>query len=169
MAVSEEGVCLCLFLPLCPPPKCCFPFIVQAVCLEKLLTAACNSGSVQPWLCWAALLHRAASPLAMAAGFLAFQGCLDWCPDHSPSGAMTQQETFPKQHWMESLTVVWFVPHFPGWGPALCSARKTSCCSRWFAHRHNSWHHLCHVFMKCVPWLCQPRRAATSREAGGFL
>lgn len=69
MAVSEEGVCLCLFLPLCPPPKCCFPFIVQAVCLEKLLTAACNSGSVQPWLCWAALLHRAASPLAMAAGF----------------------------------------------------------------------------------------------------
>lgn len=133
--------CLRLFLPLHPPPKRRFPCIVRAVCLEKLLTAARSAGSVRPWLRWAPLQPRATSPRPPPLAALA-TSCLV-C-----GGGMTQQETFPKQRRVESLTACGFGPRSPGWGPPLCSANKTGSCSCWFARRHNGWHRLRHVLRK---------------------
>lgn len=93
--------CLGLFLPLHPPPKRCFPLYCSG-CLfreapqDHMLHGVClGLPSPQPG---AASPHHCLLPLVLAMSRLA------WCPGHSLHGGMTQQEKFPKQGCVESLT-----------------------------------------------------------------
>lgn len=81
--------------PFTHPTSAVSPCIVQAVCLEKLLRTTCCMGlpGLAFPVAWSCLLS---SVLAMSR--------LAWCPGHSLYGGMTQQETFPKQACVESLT-----------------------------------------------------------------
>lgn len=104
MGVGKEGDCpLSLFLPLHHPPSAVSPCIVQAVCLEKLLSTThapwglSGPGFPMAWSCFS-LGHYCWLPSALATSRLA------WCPARSLRGGLTQQETFPKQDCVESLT-----------------------------------------------------------------
>lgn len=98
---ARKGVFLSGSLP-APSPTPVSPCIVQDVCLEKLLRTTCPMGSVWAclplaWSCFSAGHHcLLSSVLAMSR--------LAWCPGHSLHGGMTQQEMFPKQGCVESLT-----------------------------------------------------------------
>lgn len=117
--------CLGLFLPPHPPPKCCFPLYCSG-CLFREAPQACLPGPAFPtaWSCFSPG-HQFLLPLVLAMSRLA------WCPGHSLRGGMTQQDMFPKQGYVESLTacVVWAT--FPWLGPRslfFSSSRRSSCC-----------------------------------------
>lgn len=116
MGVGEEGgppVCLssCPFTPP-TPPSTISPCIVQAVCLEKLLSTMCRGGCpvLELLLPWPSLL--AGLGLGHEPCCLVSRPQPPWWDD--PAGDVSKTRLCGKSD------CVRFGPHFPGWGPA-CS------------------------------------------------